>query len=179
MATRNGHSPQYGKNLRSGRADAHRVRPEPLEDRVKASGTNRDDLGGLVRAWLGLRAKAPEFGPIRSERAYARMNALMESILEIVGDDEDHELADLLDILSTLVSQYESTHRPELPPVEPREVLRFFMEQHELRQSDLAKELGSQSVVSEILAGRRDLNTRQVKALAKRFSVSPAVFIGT
>jgi HTH-type transcriptional regulator/antitoxin HigA len=106
------------------------------------------------------------------------MNGLMESILEIVGNDEDHELADLLDIVSTLVSQYETTHHPDLPPAEPREVLRFFMEQHALRQNDLAKELGSQSVVSEILAGRRELNTRQVRALAKRFSVSPAVFIG-
>lgn len=102
----------------------------------------------------------------------------MEAILEIVSDDEDHELADLLDIVSTLVAQYEEAHHPELPPVEPREVLRFFMEQHDLRQSDLASELGSQSIVSEIPSGRRDLNTRQIKALAKRFSVSPAVFIG-
>jgi HTH-type transcriptional regulator / antitoxin HigA len=106
------------------------------------------------------------------------MNALMESILEIVGDDEDHELADLLDIVSTLVAQYEDNNHPDLPLAEPRDVLRFFMEQHELRQSDFAKELGSQGVVSEILAGRRDLNTRQVRALAKRFKVSPAVFIG-
>ena len=145
---------------------------------MKASTRNRNDLGGLIRAWQGVRSEAPAFGPIRNERSYARMNALMEEILEQVGDDEDHELADLLDIVGTLVAQYEETHHPELPPVEPREVLRFFMEQHELRQSDLAKELGSQGVVSEILAGRRDLNTRQVRALAKRFGVSPAVFIG-
>ena len=102
----------------------------------------------------------------------------MESLLGIVGDDEDHELADLLDIVSTLVAQYENFNHPELPPAEPREVLQFFMEQHNLRQSDLAKELGSQGIVSEILSGRRELNTRQVRALAKRFAVSPAVFIG-
>jgi HTH-type transcriptional regulator/antitoxin HigA len=106
------------------------------------------------------------------------MNELMERMLQQVGDNEDHELADLLDIVSTLVAQYENTNHPELLPAEPREVLRFFMEQHELRQSDLAKELGSQGVVSEILTGRRDLNTRQIRALAKRFGVSPAVFIG-
>jgi HTH-type transcriptional regulator/antitoxin HigA len=107
------------------------------------------------------------------------MNSLMESILELVGDDEDHELADLLDIVSTLVTQYENAHHAELPPAEPREVLRFLMEQHDLRQNDLAKDLGSQSVVSDVLAGRRELNTRQVRALAKKFGVSPAVFIGT
>lgn len=144
---------------------------------MKAAG-NRNELAGLIQAWQGIRAEAPEFGPIRSERAYARMNSLMESLLGIVGDDEDHELADLLDIVSTLVAQYENFNHPELPPAEPREVLQFFMEQHNLRQSDLAKELGSQGIVSEILSGRRELNTRQVRALAKRFAVSPAVFIG-
>lgn len=145
---------------------------------MKTSGAHRDNLAGLIAAWQGIRTEAPDFGPIRNERAYARMNELMQSLLQVVGDDEDHELADLLDIVSTLVSQYENAHHAELPPAEPREVLRFFMEQHDLRQNDLAKELGSQSLVSEILAGRRELNTRQVKALAKRFSVSPAVFIG-
>ena len=149
-----------------------------MEERVKAGEGNRSDLAGLVNAWQMIRSKAPEFGPIRNERAYARMNALMDEILKEVGDDEDHELADLLDIVSALVAQYEDTHHPELPPVEPKDALRFFMEQHDLRQSDLAKEVGSQGVVSEILAGRRELNTRQVRALAKRFGVSPAVFIG-
>jgi HTH-type transcriptional regulator/antitoxin HigA len=38
-------------------------------------------------------------------------------------------------------------------------------------------EIGSQGVVSEVLAGKRELNTRQIRALAKRFGVSPAVFV--
>ena len=41
----------------------------------------------------------------------------------------------------------------------------------------LAEELGGQSIVSTILNGKRELNTRQVKALAKRFNVSAAVFL--
>ena len=44
------------------------------------------------------------------------------------------------------------------------------MEEHGLRQSDLP-EVGAQSVVSAVLAGKRQLNLRQVKALANRFSV--------
>jgi HTH-type transcriptional regulator/antitoxin HigA len=51
------------------------------------------------------------------------------------------------------------------------------MEEHNLKQADLAEELGGQSIVSTILNGKRELNTRQVKALAKRFNVSPAVFL--
>ena len=146
--------------------------------KVRARAESRKDFVGLIKAWQSIRAKVPEFGPIRNERTYARMNALMEAILKEVGDDEDHELADLLDIVSTLVAQYENTHQPQIPPVEPREVLRFLMEQHGLRQSHLAKELGTQSVVSEVLSGQRELNARQIRALAKRFGVSPAVFIG-
>jgi HTH-type transcriptional regulator/antitoxin HigA len=50
------------------------------------------------------------------------------------------------------------------------------MEQHGLRQSDLP-EIGSQGVVSEVLAGKRELNVRQIRALSERFGVSPATFV--
>ena len=52
----------------------------------------------------------------------------------------------------------------------------LIMEEHGLTQSDLP-EVGSQGVVSEILHGRRELNTRHIKALSQRFGVSPAVFL--
>jgi HTH-type transcriptional regulator/antitoxin HigA len=51
------------------------------------------------------------------------------------------------------------------------------MERHGLKQTDLSAEIGGQSVVSEILAGKREINARQAKALAVRFGVSAAVFI--
>jgi HTH-type transcriptional regulator/antitoxin HigA len=55
-------------------------------------------------------------------------------------------------------------------------MLRYFMEERGLKQSDLL-EVGSQGVVSEVLSGKRQLNVRQIRALAKRFHVSPAVFM--
>ena len=55
-------------------------------------------------------------------------------------------------------------------------MLRFFMEEHNLRQSELP-EIGSQGVVSEILRGKRELNVRQIRALSERFGVSPSVFV--
>ncbi len=135
------------------------------------------ELAELRPAWDGIRKKLPEFGPIRTKRAYARMKDLMEQLLGEVGDDEKHPFADLLDIVSTLVMQYEEDHVERILPAEPIEVLKFLMEQHGLRQADLKKEIGSQGVVSEILSGNRELNTRQISALAKRFTVSPAVFL--
>jgi HTH-type transcriptional regulator/antitoxin HigA len=45
-----------------------------------------------------------------------------------------------------------------------------------LTQADL-REVGTQGVVSEILAGKRKLNLRQAKALAKRFHIGLEAFI--
>jgi HTH-type transcriptional regulator/antitoxin HigA len=50
------------------------------------------------------------------------------------------------------------------------------MEAHSPMQSELP-EIESQGVVSEILSGQRELNIRQIRRLAKRFGVSPVVFI--
>jgi HTH-type transcriptional regulator/antitoxin HigA len=59
---------------------------------------------------------------------------------------------------------------PWLDTSTPATVLASLMEEHGLKQSDLP-EVGAQSVVSAVLAGKRQLNLRQVKALARRFGV--------
>jgi HTH-type transcriptional regulator/antitoxin HigA len=81
-------------------------------------------------------------------------------------------------LLGQLIADYESQHYA-LPNDERAQVLRFPMDQHDLKQINLTSELGTQSVVSEVLSGRRQINVRQAKAkaLAQRFSVSAAVFI--
>ena len=138
--------------------------------------SNAAGVDELLPAWEGLRKAAPSFGPIRSERDLARMNSLMESLLEQIGDNEEHPLGDLLDVISTLIAQYEDASQPEIK-AEPREVLKLLMEQSGLTQSDLRNEVGTQGVVSEILAGHREINARQARALAERFRVSPAIFL--
>lgn len=147
-----------------------------MEKRVKSAATD-PGLNRLIPAWKGLRSSVPFFGPIRSERDYERMQTLMNELLGVVGDDEDHLLADLLDVVGILVAQYEDENTPGLESAKPLQVLKFLMEQHGLKQSDLRKEIGTQGVVSEILSGSRQINARQAKALATRFGVSPAVFL--
>lgn len=101
----------------------------------------------------------------------------MDQLLGEVGDDEDHPLADLLDVVGVLIDQYENEKMNQLIPADPKDVLRFLMDQHGLTQSDLRKEIGTQGVVSEVLSGNRMLNARQAKALARRFGVSPLAFL--
>jgi len=112
---------------------------------------------------------------IRNEQEYDLAIARLNSLLDEVGTDELHPLYMLLDTLGTLIDAYEEQHHA-IPECSGVDVLSFLMEEHSLTQSDLP-EIGSQGVVSEILKGKRELNIRQVRALAKRFHVSPAVFI--
>jgi len=104
------------------------------------------------------------------------MTSFMNELLEEVGDRETHPLMGLLDIVTTFVHDYE-VRNVKIPEAKPTVVLRFLMQQHDLRQADLAELFGTQSNVSEALNGKREINARQAKALAKRFGVSPAVFI--
>ena len=112
---------------------------------------------------------------IHNERHYSNAVKRMNELLDEVGNDEKHPLYSLLDTLATLIHAYEEEHYP-MPVSTGAEVLRFLMNEHGLTQSDLP-EVGSQGVVSEILNGKRELNIRQIRALAERFGVSAAVFI--
>jgi HTH-type transcriptional regulator/antitoxin HigA len=100
---------------------------------------------------------------------------MLDAILDEIGEDEKHPMAELADAISVFIEKYEAEHVP-IPSLKPAAVLKFLMSEHDLRQTDLP-EIGSQGVVSEVLTGKRELNTRQIKRLAKRFNVSPAVFI--
>lgn len=113
--------------------------------------------------------------PIRNELDYDRAVQVMQQLLDHCGGDENHPLGELAEFLGELVANYDDAHYP-MKPVSPIAMVRFLMEQHRLTQSDLP-EIGSQGVVSEVLRDKRSLNARQIKALAQRFSVSPAVFI--
>jgi HTH-type transcriptional regulator / antitoxin HigA len=115
---------------------------------------------------------------LRNEQEYDGAVERLNRLLDEVGTDEQHPLytlLDTLDTLGTLIHAYEEEHHP-LPACSGVDILRFLMEEHGLTQSDLP-EIGSQDVVSEILRGKRELNVRQIRALATRFHVSSAVFI--
>lgn len=131
----------------------------------------------IAPAWHAFQSALPiKIGVIRNKAQYEGVVAFMNSLLDEVGDDEEHELASLLDLVGQLVEDYENT-RHAIPDAAPHEVLRFLMDRHHLKQTDLAVEIGGQSVVSDILNGKREINARQAKALAARFGVSAGAFV--
>ncbi|MGE8721014.1 helix-turn-helix domain-containing protein [Leptospira terpstrae] len=110
-----------------------------------------------------------------TDKQYRKLVKVLDELIDEVGNDEKHQLAPLLETVGNLIEEYENDHFIQ-PNAEPIEVLKFLMEENNLTQKDL-NILGSQGVVSEILNGKRDLNVRQIKALAEKFKISPSVFI--
>ena len=135
------------------------------------------DIDSLAPAWRELATRAPvKLSTVQSERHYLAMVAFMNKLLDKIGDRENHPLMGLLDIVTIFIRDYEGRNG-DIPDAKPSAVLRFLMQQHDLRQTDLATIFGSQSNVSEVLSGKREINARQARILAKRFGISPAVFI--
>ena len=125
----------------------------------------------LAMVWPGIKNI---FSVPHSEEEYDNLVSILDEIVEQVRENENHPLASLMESLGILVENYEKQNVPE-PTGTSIEVLRFLMQEHNLKQSDLP-EIGSQGVVSEILTGKRQLNIRQIKKLCSRFNISPAVF---
>ena len=114
-----------------------------------------------------------EIRPIKSESDY---NLSIKRIEELWGSQKDTPQGDELDLLCTLVEAYEIKHFPILPP-DPVDAIKFRMEQMGMTKTDLAKYLGSQSRVSEVLSHKRQLTLKMVKALYKGLKISPEILL--
>jgi HTH-type transcriptional regulator/antitoxin HigA len=128
----------------------------------------------ILQAWVPFK-KAIGVTSVHTEEEYARATATIDVLLDEIGDDENHPLADVLDYLADQIKAYED-QRFLIPKAEPREVLRFLMEQHGLRQEDLG-DCASQSRISEILAGKRSISKETAKRLGSRFNVHADMFL--
>jgi HTH-type transcriptional regulator/antitoxin HigA len=81
----------------------------------------------------------------------------------------------LIELLTLLVEKYESRSYP-VPDAGPLDVIRHLMEENNLRQKDLVGVFGTESIVSDVLNGKRDLTKDHISKLSLRFGVSPSVF---
>ena len=49
-----------------------------------------------------------------SEEEYQHLVALLDSLIDEVGENESHPLASLMEIVGVLIEKYEDEHVPEL-----------------------------------------------------------------
>jgi len=69
------------------------------------------DVEETVHAWSSLAGKI--YVP-HSEEQYQQLVALLDSLIDEVGENESHPLASLMEILGVLIEKYEDEHVPEL-----------------------------------------------------------------
>ncbi len=99
----------------------------------------------------------------------------MRELADSVGDDASHPLYPLFEVAMDLIEHWEATH-VDPPTAPPPEVLRLLLESRQLKQKDLA-DIASPILLSDILAGRREISKRLAKLLAAWFHVSVTAFI--
>ena len=112
---------------------------------------------------------------IRNENEYDKAIERLNTLIDEIGDNEQHPLYELLDTLGAVIHTYEEKHYP-MPECSGVEMLQFLMEEHQLEPSHL-REIGTPDIIWEILSGERELTVKHLQALAARFHVSPAVFV--
>ena len=134
----------------------------------------RLDIQAIQASWQTFDAMA-HLRPIHTEVEYDRTVGLMNSLLDAMGDDEDHPLSGLLDLVGDLVSRYEQEHHA-IEAAEPKDALRFLMDARGLKQEDLSAII-PQGNLSAILAGKRKISATLAGKLGKFFGISPAVFV--
>jgi HTH-type transcriptional regulator / antitoxin HigA len=132
------------------------------------------NLQDISAHWVALHEALGVGAPITDDSAYERALAFVEQVFE--SGMAEGPLAGLVAVVGDRIREYEDRAHPWPETATPASVLRSLMDSHGLRQVDLP-EVGSQGVISEILAGRRALNARQVAVLARRFGVPAEVFL--
>lgn len=69
------------------------------------------DIDRTVSAWSSLAGNV--FVP-HTQEEYNQIVALLDNLIDEVGEDESHPLASLMEVLSVLIENYEAEHVPEL-----------------------------------------------------------------
>ena len=111
--------------------------------------------------------------PIRTEADY---NAALAEIERLWGALAGTPQGDRLDILATLVDDYEDEHYPMDPP-DPIEAIKFRMEQQGLTRKNLEGILGTRTRVAEVLNRRRGLSINMIRRLHEKLGISAEVLI--
>lgn len=84
--------------------------------------------------------------------------------------------SDEADILALLIDDYEKRYYPIEAP-DPIAAIRIRMEEMNLKQADLASEMGGRNRVSEVLNKKRKLTVEMIRQLATRLNLPAEILI--
>lgn len=114
--------------------------------------------------------------PINNEAQLLATQDQIDAIIDrqnITQDDKDY-----LEVLGTLVYDYEQKHEP-MPVVEGIELLKALMSEENLQPCDLLSIFEDESSFMEILEKRQEMTAKQVQKLGDFFQISPIRFLAS
>jgi HTH-type transcriptional regulator/antitoxin HigA len=63
----------------------------------------------------------PRLAPVvfvpHTESEYQRLVALLDALIDVIGENENHPLATLMEVIGVLIEKYEDEHVPELTAI--------------------------------------------------------------
>ena len=74
------------------------------------------DLDQTITNWKAIADNV--FVP-HTEADYDRLVSILDGLIDRVGEDQNHPLASLMEVVGALIENYESEHTPELEYVSP------------------------------------------------------------
>jgi HTH-type transcriptional regulator/antitoxin HigA len=114
--------------------------------------------------------------PIRSAKEYRRALSFIEQHMRPTPPKAE---AELLELLSTLVADYESNNFSE-PHVSSGEMLAHLIEARGVSKADVARATGiSPATITSAVNDQRGISKQNAVRLAEYFHVSSAVFLAT
>lgn len=105
--------------------------------------------------------------PIRNNKQFKAALVKLEKVFDA---EPGTKAADEAEVLELLITDYEEKHYP-IPPPDPIEAIKFYMEQKGYTMKELEKALGYKSRVSEILSRKRKLNLSMIRSLHKKWNI--------
>ena len=111
---------------------------------------------------------------ISNEQEYENALTRLEKIFDSNPKDKTFKEAELL---AMLIENYETESEPVFPDPDPIEVIKFKMEQNNLRNKDLAEIVGGKSKASEILNKKRRLTLKMIRQINKILGIPAEVLI--
>lgn len=112
---------------------------------------------------------------IKTEEDYKEALELIEELMN-KAPEPDSEDGEKLNLVTTLVQDYESKNFPSSLP-DPIDAILFRMEQENLKPTDLVPYIGSRSKVSEVLSRKRPLTISMMRALEKGLGIPAKVLL--
>ncbi|MBI5383725.1 MAG: transcriptional regulator [Verrucomicrobia bacterium] len=112
---------------------------------------------------------------IRDEAGYQTALTELEKLMD-ANPPAGSAKAEEIELLTMVIQAYERERFHFCPP-DPIEAIKFRLEQAGKTPDDLASYLGGRSVVREVLAGKRPLTLRMIRALHRHLEIPAEVLI--